>query len=152
MLRPQVAGVIEAMSAAIKQEEDEKFNADKPIRQRLKRLGMCPGGFGWHREGRGWRCNGGVCYIDNYDQGTVVLATAPGVTCGFPVERAARAARWLRGQLHEGGARGRYGTSSAVARTHEKHSATTGARGRYCFPFRNLCPPGPKVRCTFSIM
>ena len=26
-------------------------------------MGMCPGGFGWHREGDGWRCNGGVCFM-----------------------------------------------------------------------------------------
>ncbi len=66
-LREQVLGVIESMREAIKQAEDEQYKADAPIREKIKQMALCPAGFDWHREGCGWRCNGGSHYVSNDD-------------------------------------------------------------------------------------
>jgi len=58
-MREQVSGVLESMGEAIRQAEDEQYKKDAPIREKLKAMCLCPAGFEWHREGQGWRCNGG---------------------------------------------------------------------------------------------
>ena len=82
-LRPQLAPVIASFTAAIKEEEARRAEiarleaeakaeeAQKLIQEearmqaRLQSMGVCPAGFAWHREGPGWRCNGGAHYVDN---------------------------------------------------------------------------------------
>ena len=82
-LRPQLAPVIASFTAAIKEEEARRAEiarleaeakaeeAQKLIQEearmqaRLQSMGACPAGFAWHREGPGWRCNGGSHYVDN---------------------------------------------------------------------------------------
>lgn len=73
VLRPQVGSVRAAAAAAVRQEEErlaELARLAKEERQReeaaeaarqakLRTMGPCPAGFAWHREGQGWRCNGG---------------------------------------------------------------------------------------------
>ena len=63
VLKPQVATVLKATQAAVCQNEQELFQKDSALRQHLRDLGLCEAGFGWHREGAGFRCNGGICYI-----------------------------------------------------------------------------------------
>ena len=58
-MRAQVEGVLESMGEAIKQAEQEQYKKDAPLRAKLKEMALCPAGFDWHREGAGWRCNGG---------------------------------------------------------------------------------------------
>ena len=64
-LRAQVADVLSSMREAIKEAEKEQHRLDAPIRARIKEMGLCPAGFDWHREGEGWRCNGGTHFISN---------------------------------------------------------------------------------------
>ena len=68
-LKPQVKIVLAGMTAAVAAEEktvqDARYKEDQRKRGMLKRMGMCEGGFGWHREGKGFRCNGGVCWISD---------------------------------------------------------------------------------------
>ena len=45
--------------------EDAKYKEDLRKRKKLKRMGLCEGGYGWHREGKGFRCNGGVCWMSD---------------------------------------------------------------------------------------
>lgn len=73
VLRPQVGSVRAAAAAAVRQEEErlaelarlaeaerQREEAAEAARQaKLQAMGPCPAGFAWHREGRGWRCNGG---------------------------------------------------------------------------------------------
>ena len=66
-LREQVAGVLEAMREAVHQAEQEQYKKDAPIREKLKEMALCPAGFDWHRDGCGWRCNGGSHYMSNED-------------------------------------------------------------------------------------
>ena len=74
LLRPQVAGVLDAMRRAIQQEEEEtkkqldaaakeRIRKDKKKKTQLMGLGLCPAGYKWHREGEGFRCNGGMHYV-----------------------------------------------------------------------------------------
>ena len=68
-LRPQVPVVLRAMRAVVAVEEQEikdaKYKEDLRKRKKLKRMGLCEGGYGWHREGKGFRCNGGVCWMSD---------------------------------------------------------------------------------------
>lgn len=73
VLRPQVGAVRAAFAAAVVQEEErlaelarlaeaerQREEAAEAARQaKLQAMGPCPAGFAWHREGGGWRCNGG---------------------------------------------------------------------------------------------
>ena len=68
-LREQVTAVLEAMREAIHQAEQEQYKKDAPIREKLKEMALCPAGFDWHRDGCGWRCNGGSHYMSNEDLG-----------------------------------------------------------------------------------
>ena len=64
-LRQQVAGVMSAMREAIHQAEQEQYRKDAAIRTQVKAMGLCPAGFDWHRDGCGWRCNGGSHWVSN---------------------------------------------------------------------------------------
>ena len=64
-LRAQVPDVLSSMREAIKEAEKEQHRLDAPIRERLKEMCLCPAGFDWHREGDGWRCNGGSHFVSN---------------------------------------------------------------------------------------
>lgn len=64
-LRAQVSDVLASMKEAIKEAEKEHYKADAGIRERIKEMCLCPAGFDWHREGGGWRCNGGTHFISN---------------------------------------------------------------------------------------
>jgi hypothetical protein len=64
-LRAQVSDVLASMKEAIKEAEKEQYKADAHIRERIKEMCLCPAGFDWHREGAGWRCNGGSHFISN---------------------------------------------------------------------------------------
>ena len=64
-LREQVTGVTQAMREAIYQAEQEQYRKDTVIREKVMAMGLCPAGFDWHREGCGWRCNGGSHFVSN---------------------------------------------------------------------------------------
>ena len=50
----------------------EQYRSDKKIRSRMYSMGLCAGGFGWHREGHGFRCNGGVCWLSEEEVAQVM--------------------------------------------------------------------------------
>lgn len=76
-LRPQIAPLLYGMRNAIKAEtarraelarlaEEERKKAEEEHRkkmEKLDRIGRCPAGFSWHREGSGWRCGGGSHFV-----------------------------------------------------------------------------------------
>ena len=64
-LREQVTGVTQAIREAIYQAEQEQYRKDAVIRAKVMAMGLCPAGFDWHREGCGWRCNGGAHFVSN---------------------------------------------------------------------------------------
>lgn len=68
-LRAQVQGVIKSMGAAIFEAQQEQYKKDAPIRAKIREKALCPAGFDWHRDGRGWRCNGGSHFISNDELG-----------------------------------------------------------------------------------
>jgi hypothetical protein len=37
----------------------------KPIQRALEKRGLCPVGFDWYQEGKGWSCYGGSHYVSN---------------------------------------------------------------------------------------
>jgi hypothetical protein len=45
--------------------EQEQYRKDTVIREKVMAMGLCPAGFDWHREGCGWRCNGGSHFVSN---------------------------------------------------------------------------------------
>ena len=51
--------------------QQAQYEAEAPIRAKLKELARCPAGFDWHRDGDGWRCNGGSHYVSNDDLPTI---------------------------------------------------------------------------------
>jgi len=70
-LREQVLGVLSSMREAIRQAEQEQYKKEAPIREKIRQMALCPAGFDWHREGAGWRCNGGSHFISNDELPTV---------------------------------------------------------------------------------
>ncbi|KAG8459015.1 hypothetical protein KFE25_006560 [Diacronema lutheri] len=76
-LRPQVPAVLASVCAAIEHEEGRRAELaraaaaerarllaeEASAQSRLRTAGLCPAGFAWHREGAGWRCNGGSHYV-----------------------------------------------------------------------------------------
>ena len=64
-LRAQVGDVLASMREAIKEAEKEQYRLDAGVRERIKKMCLCPAGFDWHRDGDGWRCNGGTHFIHN---------------------------------------------------------------------------------------
>ena len=64
-LRQQVLGVLKSMRESIKYAEDEQYLKDAPIREKIRQMALCPAGYDWHREGDGWRCNGGSHFLSN---------------------------------------------------------------------------------------
>ena len=80
----QLAPVIASFHAAIEQEiahraEIARLEAEKKAAEaaelrkqetqaqaKLQAMGICPAGFAWHREGCGWRCNGGAHYVESF--------------------------------------------------------------------------------------
>jgi len=80
-LRPQLSPVIASFTAAIEQEEAlraeiarleaearaeeaRKLSEEEAKAQaKLQAMGKCPAGYAWHRDGCGWRCNGGSHYV-----------------------------------------------------------------------------------------
>ena len=64
-LRSQVGGVLESMKVAIEEAEKEQHKKDAGVRAKIKEMCLCPAGFDWHRDGEGWRCNGGSHFISN---------------------------------------------------------------------------------------
>jgi len=96
VLKPQVHRVLEAMRAAVKQEderlaelkrlEEEAARAEEEaerqrilqakrdkeaehqrVQERLRICGACPMGYSWHPCGGGWRCAGGSHYMSDAD-------------------------------------------------------------------------------------
>ena len=65
------AAVIASVTEAVKQAEQAQYEAEAPIRAKLKELARCPAGFDWHRDGDGWRCNGGSHFVSNDDLPTI---------------------------------------------------------------------------------
>lgn len=72
VLRPQVPGVMESMRQAVVQDEElmrirdeeERRKREEAIQRAKERLRCrCPANYDWHREGNGWRCNGGSHYV-----------------------------------------------------------------------------------------
>ena len=53
------------MREAIKEAEKEQYRLDAGVRERINKMCLCPAGFDWHRDGDGWRCNGGTHFIHN---------------------------------------------------------------------------------------
>ena len=51
-------------------EQSEPFSIPT-FRAKLKALARCPAGFDWHRDGDGWRCNGGSHFVSNDDLPTI---------------------------------------------------------------------------------
>lgn len=80
VLRLQIPSVVEFFAAAIKFEEErlaalalleemEREREKEKQRQIQKQLkGACPMGYAWHREGNGWRCNGGSHWVPDGDE------------------------------------------------------------------------------------
>ena len=66
-LREQVQAVVSSMGVAIFEAEQEQYKKDAPIRAKIKEMALCPAGFDWHRDGNGWRCNGGSHFISSAD-------------------------------------------------------------------------------------
>ena len=64
-LRAQVPDVLSSMREAIKEAETEQHRLDAAVREKIKEMCLCPAGFDWHREGDGWRCNGGSHFLSN---------------------------------------------------------------------------------------
>jgi SpoVK/Ycf46/Vps4 family AAA+-type ATPase len=64
-LRAQVGAVLSSMREAIKEAETEQHRIDAAVREKIKEMCLCPAGFDWHREGDGWRCNGGSHFLSN---------------------------------------------------------------------------------------
>ena len=64
-------GLIASVTEAVKQAEQAQYEAEAPIRAKLKELARCPAGFDWHRDGDGWRCNGGSHFVSNDDLPTI---------------------------------------------------------------------------------
>eukprot|EP00906_Rhabdomonas_costata_P018993 RCo027655 len=60
--------VVEQLKALIttimeaKQKQDRVIT-DAAVTAKLRYLAKCPMGYEWHREGQGWRCNGGSHYV-----------------------------------------------------------------------------------------
>eukprot|EP01040_Poterioochromonas_malhamensis_P003223 gene3223-3435_t len=77
ILRPQVYRVLEGMRNAVRAEEElreelkrleeearkAKERELQQQREKLRRIGVCPMGYTWHRCGEGWRCAGGSHYV-----------------------------------------------------------------------------------------
>jgi len=84
VLRPQLPPVIASFHSAIEQEiahraEIARLEAEMKAaeaaelrkqeaqaQEKLQAMGICPAGFSWHREGCGWRCNGGAHYVESF--------------------------------------------------------------------------------------
>ena len=55
---------IARLEAEARAEEARKMKEEEAKMQaKLASMGICPAGFAWHREGSGWRCNGGAHYV-----------------------------------------------------------------------------------------
>lgn len=61
-----LARVRRAKEAALKKAREEKerqLAVETASRAALARMGVCPAGFQWIRQGNGWRCGGGTHYV-----------------------------------------------------------------------------------------
>lgn len=61
-----LARVRRAKEAALKKAREEKerqLAVEAASRAALARMGVCPAGFQWTRQGNGWRCGGGSHYV-----------------------------------------------------------------------------------------
>ena len=56
---------VQEVQAAVKRGEEEDKEAK--ILDRLRRMGPCPAGFHWFRQGNGWRCGGGQHFVYDDD-------------------------------------------------------------------------------------
>lgn len=52
------------------EERERELALEKAAQAALRRMGKCPAGFQWHRQGDGWRCSAGGHYVS----GSVVSA------------------------------------------------------------------------------
>ena len=62
-----------------KEERERKMALEAASQAALRRMGVCPAGFQWNRQGDGWRCAGGSHYVSG---GAVAAEMARGVGSG----------------------------------------------------------------------
>lgn len=53
----------EAALQKAKEERERKLALEKAAQAALRRMGVCPAGYQWLREGNGWRCSAGGHYV-----------------------------------------------------------------------------------------
>ncbi|KAJ8614533.1 hypothetical protein CTAYLR_000826 [Chrysophaeum taylorii] len=81
LLRPELPTLLAALKAKIQYDRDREIELarmkesdrqreiqrEKAVQTKLRRMGKCPAGFEWRREGCGWRCGGGSHYVADDD-------------------------------------------------------------------------------------
>jgi hypothetical protein len=65
------AEAVRLAAEAEHQRVQEQYKKEALIREKIRQMALCPAGFDWHREGGGWRCNGGSHFISNDELPTV---------------------------------------------------------------------------------
>jgi hypothetical protein len=65
------AEAVRLAAEAEHQRVQEQYKKEALIREKIRQMALCPAGFDWHREGGGWRCNGGSHFISNDQLPTV---------------------------------------------------------------------------------
>ena len=73
------------VTEAVKQAEQAQYEAEAPIRAKLKELARCPAGFDWHRDGDGWRLSGRKIWTTNAHHSQAMIALVR--TSGGPEDR-----------------------------------------------------------------
>lgn len=80
-LRPEIPTVLAGMKGKIRYDREREIELslmeetqrkkeverEKAVQKKLTRMGVCPAGFTWHREGCGWRCDGGSHFVRDDD-------------------------------------------------------------------------------------
>lgn len=50
-----------------REQRERELAVEKASQAALRRMGVCPAGFSWKRQGGGWRCAGGSHYVSGHD-------------------------------------------------------------------------------------
>jgi SpoVK/Ycf46/Vps4 family AAA+-type ATPase len=58
-LKKKLAAAKDAEARRIAEQEAAKEAEELKLKMKLAEMSLCPAGFAWHREGAGWRCDGG---------------------------------------------------------------------------------------------
>uniref|UniRef100_A0A7S4G5Q8 AAA+ ATPase domain-containing protein n=1 Tax=Eutreptiella gymnastica TaxID=73025 RepID=A0A7S4G5Q8_9EUGL len=48
-----------------KEEAERRLREEQRIKERLRKIGNCPMGFAWYKQGGGWRCGGGSHFVSD---------------------------------------------------------------------------------------